>query len=90
MANIVVKILFAPSRNENYVVAVFYAGHDRCYRRLKLPSYSVARYRLAVLFANGKSRFTDFSLASAVKHYKIPVRNARGVLVHVVVLIVLF
>ena len=79
-----------PSGDKYHVVAVFDSGHNLIYRRFQLPSDTVARYRLAKLFANGKAYFATFTVTFAVKHYKVLVRNAGGVLVHVIVLIVFF
>ena len=75
---------------ENYVVPSQDVGHNCAHRRFHLPADTVACYRFTVLFADGKANSAKPCVIGAVQHYKVLVRNACGVLVHVVVLIVFF
>lgn len=51
---------------------------------------SVAFYGVAVFLAYGKPNLGLLVVTRTIKHHKVPVRNALGVLVDVVVLTVLF
>ena len=79
-----------PTRNKHRVKIVPNARHNGRYRRFQLSSYTVALHGFAVFFTDGKSHLALLVVAVAVEQYKIFVGNARRVLVHVVVLIVLF
>lgn len=84
------KITLVFARNKNNIVSVLYL-RDLCgSRRFHLAAYAIAHYRFAVLFAYGKPHFGNFDVAHAVKHNKIFVAYALGVLVHVIILIVFF
>ena len=76
--------------NENYVIAALNFVRVRRQSRLHLPANTVARYRLAVLFANRKAKLRLLAVGLAVEHDEIFVGDAVRVLVHVVVLIVFF
>ena len=80
------------SWDKDHVVALCGSTNHARYRRFHLPANTVAGYRFAVFFANGKANSTllDIWFVSAVKHDKVLVRNAFRVLIDVVVLIVFF
>ena len=73
----------------NVIPVRHFVRHGRN-RRLHLSAYTVARYRFAVFFADGKSKSRLLDVRRTVEHDEIFVRNTLGVLVDVVVLIVLF
>ena len=78
------------ARDKHRIETVASVGHNGSYRRLQLAPYAVAVYCLAVFFADGKANLALLAVACAVQQYEILVGNARGVLVHIGVLVVLF
>ena len=82
-----------PSWYKNDVVSIANTCNNGGNCRFQLPPDTVASYRLAVLFANGKPNLAvscALTLAWTVQHNKVAIRYACGMLIYVVVLKVFF
>ncbi len=90
MHNFVVFVGGASTRNKNSVVAALHVAHNLGYGSFHLPANTISLYCVPEFFAYRKSEFCLLNVAFAKKQHEVVVRNALGMFVDVVVLVVLF